>query len=589
MKKLYILFFVITFSNILVLKSQNVYWLEDFEGSTSSWAVDAGTWEIGQPTSGPNSGHLSTNCSATVLAGNYSEGVNSRLISPMITIPASDQNPRLRFWQWYNFNAGDTGMVQIKVVGTSTWGKISTEYFHTGSGVWSYPSIDLSSYAGQVVQIAFFFHSQQVGPFGNTSTGWYIDDVSIVTGPLVFDNPETWEDGIGDWYVDKGTWEVGTPTAGPGSVHSGTKCAGTVLTGNYDESVNSRLISQATTIPASDQNPRLRFWQWYNFNAGDTGMVQIKVVGTSTWGKISTEYFHTGSGVWSYPSIDLSSYAGQVVQIAFFFHSQQVGPFGNTSTGWYIDDVSIVTGPLVFDNPETWEDGIGDWYVDKGTWEVGTPTAGPGSVHSGTKCAGTVLTGNYDESVNSRLISPVITIPDFNQYPNLRFWQWYNFNAGDTGTVQIKVVGTSKWENISIGYTGTSSGVWSSPYIDLSSYAGKVVQIAFFFHSQQVGSFGNTSTGWYIDDLAIQFTVGTQDLMLSEGPLHIYPNPANNILFFKGLKENTKVTVIDLQGKVILYKDVLDNLIDISILDEGIYTIIFKNETGITTRKFIKR
>jgi hypothetical protein len=101
------------------------------------------------------------------------------------------------------------------------------------------------------------------------------------------------------------------------------------------------LISSATTLPALDQNPRLRFWHWYDFNAGDTGTVYIKVVGTSAWEKISTGYFHTGSEVWSYPSIDLGNYAGQDVQIAFFFHSQQVGSFGNVSTGWYIDDVII--------------------------------------------------------------------------------------------------------------------------------------------------------------------------------------------------------------------------------------------------------
>jgi hypothetical protein len=72
-----------------------------------------------------------------------------------------------------------------------------------------------------------------------------------------------------------------------------------------------------------------------------------------------------------------------------------VGSFGNVSTGWYIDDISIVTGPSVFNNPETWENGIGDWYADKGTWEVGTPASGPTTVHGVTKFALTVLSVNY--------------------------------------------------------------------------------------------------------------------------------------------------------------------------------------------------
>ena len=335
------LFIVILLASVQFAKSQTIYWSENFEGSTTGWSVDAGTWEIGIPTSGPNAAYGGAKCAATVLAGNYSEGVNSRLTSPVITIPASNLNPRLRFWHWYNFNAGDTGTVQIKVVGTPTWQNISVGYYHTGSNTWSCPSIDLSSYAGQTVQIAFFFHSQQVGSFGNVSTGWYIDDISIVTGPIVFNNPETWENGIGDWYVDKGSWQVGTPTSGPTSPNGGTKCAATVLAGNYDENVDSKLISSAFVVPDLIQVPNLRFWHWYNFNAGDTGTVQIKVVGYPIWHNISLQYTGTSGGIWSCPYIDLTNYAGQTVQIAFFFHSQQVGSFGNVSTGWYIDDISL--------------------------------------------------------------------------------------------------------------------------------------------------------------------------------------------------------------------------------------------------------
>ena len=55
---------------------------------------------------------------------------------------------------------------------------------------------------------------------------------------------------------------------------------------------------------------------------------------------------------------------------------------------------------------EDFEFGIGDWTVEQGVWEAGTPTAGPSECYSGFDCAGTVLDGNYPGYTDSRLISP---------------------------------------------------------------------------------------------------------------------------------------------------------------------------------------
>jgi bacillopeptidase F (M6 metalloprotease family) len=468
---------------------------ETWEDGIGDWSSERGTWEVGIPTSGPNAAHGGTKCAATVLAGNYAGGVDSKLISPIFAVPAANQNPRLRFWHWFSTQSGpDYGKVQIKVAGNSTWIDIGSTYSGSGSGIWTYPSIDLSAYAGQNVQIAFLFHSDG----SVVSSGWYIDDISVETGPIVFNNPETWEDGIGDWSSERGTWEVGIPTSGPNAAHGGTKCAATVLAGNYAGGVDSKLISSIFAVPAANQNPRLRFWHWFSTQSGpDYGKVQIKVAGNSTWIDIGSTYSGSGSSIWTYPSIDLSAYAGQNVQIAFLFHSD-----GSVeSSGWYIDDISVETGPIVFNNPETWEDGIGDWSSERGTWEVGIPTSGPNAAHGGTKCAATVLAGNYAGGVDSKLISPIFAVPAANQNPRLRFWHWFSTQSGpDYGKVQIKVAGNSTWIDIGSTYSGSGSGIWTYPSIDLSAYAGQNVQIAFLFHSD--GSV--VSSGWYIDDISVE-------------------------------------------------------------------------------------
>ncbi len=60
--------------------------------------------------------------------------------------------------------------------GSSTWIDVSQPYINTSGGVWTRPLIDLSSFAGQEIQIAFYFKSA----IYNVSTGWYIDNIEIM-------------------------------------------------------------------------------------------------------------------------------------------------------------------------------------------------------------------------------------------------------------------------------------------------------------------------------------------------------------------------------------------------------------------------
>ena len=266
--------------------------------------------------------------------------------------------------------------------GETTWTDISGQYTNTSSNAWSKASIDLSAWAGQSVQVAFYFQSTTNHYNGAqfTSSGWYIDDVEVVTGPIVFSNPESFEFGLGDWSAESGTWEVGTPSSGPGAAYNGSQCAGTRLAGNYDDHAISRLISPVFVVPPASVNPALRFWNWYSFSNSygtDFGKVQIKAEGETDWTDISGQYTNTSSGVWSYMYIALSDYAGQSVQVAFYFQSTTNHYNGTqyTSSGWYIDDVTIEpiiqqTGSLIVTiTPQAAITAGAQWRVDSGTWQ----------------------------------------------------------------------------------------------------------------------------------------------------------------------------------------------------------------------------
>jgi hypothetical protein len=393
---------------------------------------------------------------------------------------------------------------------------------------------------------------------------------------------DNFEANAGNRWTTNSVWQIGAPTIGPAAAHSGTSCVTTGLKSLAPANADTRLIctnyngTNWLLIPAANQFPRLRFWQWFDFvNAG--GFVEILQAGSTNWQAITATNISVGStasygsGVWSRPSIDLSAFGGQSVQIAFHFFSGGNG--WGSDPGWYIDDVAVVTNAPVLNNPEGFEAGLGDWSVDSGTWEVGKPTSGPNAAHSGTNCAGTVLAGDYGWNVNARLISPPFPVPTSGNAA-LRFWQWYSFvNAGGfveinngtntitvttntitvtnitivtntiittnvftytnsitatnttiTTTNSITVTQNSSWQtvlqtNISVGSASLTSGGWrtNNAAIDLSAYAGQTVQLAFHFFSG--GSGWGNAPGWYVDDVSL---VATPTLAVPTNSLSIY-------------------------------------------------------------------
>lgn len=67
--------------------------------------------------------------------------------------------------------------------------------------------------------------------------------------------------------------------------------------------------------------------------------------------------------------------------------------------------------------------------------------------------------------------------------------------------------------------------------------------------------------------------LSTQDLNKNE--INLSPNPARDFIYFKGLNENTEVSVYDVFGRLILNKKLKENTLDISELHSGIYYFEF--------------
>ena len=213
------------------------------------------------------------------------------------------------------------------------------------------------------------------------------------------------------------------------------------------------------------------------------------------------------SGGWSEPSVDLSAYAGHSVQIAFYYQTGE--DYVWIEPGWFVDNVTLVTGAPVTLTPNVpigFENGLGDWSVNNGLWQVGQPTAGPGAAYAGTNCAGTGLKGNVPSWQSSSLVSPVFVVPLASQDPQLLWWQWLEFGNGyyesDNGFLEISTNSRASWQTLmSVGGNEAYSGGWSEPSVNLSAYAGQSVQIAFYYQTGDEDYWAGP--GWFVDNVTL--------------------------------------------------------------------------------------
>lgn len=94
------------------------------------------------------------------------------------------------------------------------------------------------------------------------------------------------------------------------------------------------------------------------------------------------------------------------------------------------------------------------------------------------------------------------------------------------------------------------------------------------------------SEGWEL----MYETVLVNREMLKMEDVSVFPNPANEKLYISGLTENSKISIIDLSGKAIIFESQLSNsFVDISKLSPGVYFIKIDSDGMIETRKFVKQ
>lgn len=202
---------------------------------------------------------------------------------------------------------------------------------------------------------------------------------TVHTTPRVLPSPESFELGWGGWWQDHLLWSVRPPGNGPLNAYAGDYVVCGNLGDNYPAGSSSRLISPSFLVPAVNPGDLLvfRFWQWYQYGTGDSGLLQISLGGGTEWFPWETIAIaaptNSSSGTWQQFVADLTPYQGQHVRLGFLHTANSDGSVG---AGWYIDEVELsgfIPNPMLLGQDVT---GMFNTVGDRAFYVVNAPPGG---------------------------------------------------------------------------------------------------------------------------------------------------------------------------------------------------------------------
>lgn len=397
MKKHWLIILALTIMTAMFANGNNRYevvaWQEDFESGATGWthydgAVSPNNWHIYN--AGGTEGNVWWMGDPALASGNNIGGYYDHqylvLDTPARTIAGGNTN--LTFKLRYNvespsgatapYTGWDACNVRISTDGGTVWTPISgtpaynitSAYsfgFEHGEGpnipgwggaqtAWVNASFSLANYVGQSVKVRFAFASDPAYSTGDSPAmfGMMVDDISF--GGYVNNGLD---DGLMTWtsLVPLGgdIWNLGTDPAAPSPTHV-MKCQN--AQGSYNTNMMNYLVTPPITLPPdgdiradfmimggfTDPNtfPEVDYFGWeISNNNGVTWYAMSNPYGSAT----GTNYVYSDApDVWSSMvgsySLDgfISDYAGQTVQMRWYFRSDTDTPSG---IGIMIDDVKI--------------------------------------------------------------------------------------------------------------------------------------------------------------------------------------------------------------------------------------------------------
>lgn len=213
-----------------------------------------------------------------------------------------------------------------------------------------------------------------------------------------------------------------------------------------------------------------------------------------------------------------------------------------------------------------------------------------GSGHDGSY--GFAVSGSYSNNYgaltpDNYLVTPNLTI---GAGSTLTFWctgQDANYSAEhyavlvSTTTNDVAAFTTVFEETFS---AAKAQATWQEKTVDLSSYAGQNIYIA-FRHFNCTDEFV-----FDLDDITVtNASVATVGIAENESNMVVYPNPATSVLNVEA-NGYDKVEIVNFLGQVVYSANATSNMqINVKSLSNGAYFVRMSGANGTTTQKFIKK
>ena len=510
---------------------------ESFEEATlpSTWTTldndgDGYTWQSSQEISADWEAHTGTSCATSASYINNVGALNpdNYLISPDITIPAGSAT-LLTFWyrgQDPSY-AAEHFLVKVGAAGASAVSDFTAQVFEaTATGDYTQATVDLSSYAGQTIRIAFVHNDV-------TDMYWLnIDDVEVVAASdaAIMVNPAT---------VDFGTVMTGTNADATVNVTGMLLDAAIAVTTAAPFAVSADGTSFGTTasLPAAGGSLYIRF------SPTTVGAANGNV--TLTSGSITETITLAGNGfectaITTFPYTctfaedDATLSCWEIIDVNgdANVEGEDQGTWNFTGSGWSSDN-----------------DGVAQYFYSEANaaddWLISPEFLGTG------------LTASFDYWVRSATYPEEFSV--------------YVIAPGQTYTNATEVIPAQNYTNID----------FEQHTIDLSAYNNQNIRIAIHATSEA------DMYGIVIDNFVVN---GTTDIAENENnAISIYPNPATSILNVNANGYNT-VEIINMLGQVVYSTTMNDNAqINVRNLNDGVYFVRLNGANGTTTQKFIKK
>ena len=148
-------------------------------------------------------------------------------------------------------------------------------------------------------------------------------------------------------------------------------------------------------------------------------------------------------------------------------------------------------------------------------------------------------------------------------------------------TSSDNTTGTSSWLDISNYWVQRATTPTNASSVFVSGYYGNR---NYYVSSYFAGCDQTISQYYYLGNSA---RVGEDGVLIEDGEIGLYPNPATEVIFLGGLSSEDQLTVSNNNGAIVIdKKDNRDGRIDVSALAPGIYTLRIMSTGKVTYKKF---